>query len=191
MYPHHLHHHHHRPFPDICRVPPQMQLVEIILLRDELIHDIEANINQLERKATVPSASPEGSSPLLPNGASDNYLISRHIDTAVNSAVSRCQAYLLLPSPYVHRISTDHAHQWEEKSLYLALPPDWPPHCIDPLRDAVHNYVVYRAMQLFLTFANEKAAATADAMASDSYDDINVQISARRNPLSCGFSPFG
>ncbi len=182
MYPHHLHH--RRPIPDIRRVPPQMQLVEVIFLYDELIHDIEANINNIERKGTA-------SSPLLPNGAKSDYLIARHIDTAINQAVSRCQAYLLLPSPYVHRISTDHAHQWEEKSLYLALPPDWPPHCIDPLRDAVHNYVVYRTIQLYLAFTDPQAAATADAMASDSYDDINVQISAHRNPLSCGFSHFG
>ena len=167
-----------------------MQLVEVIFLYDELIHDIEANINNIERKATVPAGSPAGQ-PLLPNGAKSDYLIARHIDTAINQAVSRCQAYLLLPSPYVHRISTDHAHQWEEKSLYLALPPDWPPHCIDPLRDAVHNYIVYRTMQLYLAFTDPQAAATADAMATDCYDDINVQINTRRSPLSCGYSPFG
>lgn len=189
MYPHHLHNH-HRPHPDIRPVPPKAQLVEVIFLRSELLHDIDANIHNLENTAAaVSAASPAGT--ILPSGAADNYLLARYIDTAINQAVSRCQAYLILPSPYVHRISTDHAHQWEEKSLYLALPPDWPPHCIDPLRDAVHNYVVYRAMQFFLTFADEKAAATADAMASDAYDDINVQISARRNPLSCGYSPFG
>lgn len=168
-------------------LPAGSQLADIILLRSELLHDIDEGIQQIEkgRTATAPAASA-----LLPTGASDNYLLARHIDTAVNQAVARCRAYLLVPSPYVHRFSTDHVEQWEEKSILLAMPHTWASHNIEPLRDAIHNYIVYRAMSLFLTFSDEKAAGMADIMASNSYDDIAVLLSARTKPLTCGFTPL-
>ena len=74
--------------------------------------------------------------------------------------MARCQAYLMLPSPYAHRVSADHAYGWEEKSIYLAMPSGWPPHCLEPLRDAVHNFIVYRALQLFLKYLTEKIGET-------------------------------
>lgn len=192
-YPHHLHTANRDPrYTDglpasLPPLPPQKQLVEVILLRSELLHDIEAQIHQLQkaRAATVPAASAAGSqSDILPTGGADNYLLSRYIDTAVNQAVSRCSAYLLLPSPYAHRVSTDHAHQWEEKSIILALPHNWPPHCLEPLRDAVHNFIVFRALQLFFAFSDERAALAADNLALNHYDDINVQLNARLGPTN-------
>ncbi len=191
MYPHYLHHTPRPACPVASGLPAGSQLAEVILLRSELIHDIEAGIHQIERSrtATTPGASAAGND-ILPNGASDNYLLARHIDTAVNQAVSRCQAYLLVPSPYVHRFSTNHTTGWEEKSILLAMPATWANHCIEPLRDAIHNYIVYRAMQLFLAFSDEKAAGIADAMAAEYYNNISVQLSARTKPLSCGFTPL-
>lgn len=187
MYPHHLHHQ-NRPFPVGCdlvaAIPPTTQRVEIILLKPELLHDIEAATAHLEkvRQANAPAGSQAVC--YLPDGASGSYLLSRHIDTAVNQAVARCQAYLMLPSPYAHRVSTDHAYGWEEKSIYLAMPSGWPPHCMEPLRDAVHNFIVYRALQLFLSFSDEKAAALSESMALTAYDDINAQLSARHGPTN-------
>ena len=163
-----------------------MQPVEVILLRTELIHDIEAVIHQLERKS-----KDTASAALLPAGASADYLLSRHIDTAVNQALASCQAYLAMPSPFAHRIATDHAMQWEEKSILLAMPLSWPLHHLDPLRDAIHSFIVYRALQLFLAFSDEKAAAVCDERASDFCADIAVHLSARSHPLQCAMSPFG
>ena len=185
MYPRHLHNNRHIP-DNVAAIPHESkQLVEVILLHGELMHDIEATIHQLEknRKAEEP--------PLIDGEAADNYLLLRHIDTAVNQTVARCQAYLLLPSPYVHRISTDHVGRWEEKSIFLALPVDWPPHLVDPLRDAIHNYIVYRATQLFLVMADEKAAEKADYMASLYHGDINAHLNSRYGPTPIGPTPFG
>lgn len=185
MYPRHLHNGRHIP-DEIAAIPfAPKQLVEVILLHEELVHDIEAVIHQLEknRKEEEPT--------LLDGNAADNYLLLRHIDTSVNQAVARCQAYLLIPSPFVHRISTDHVGRWKEKSIFLALPMDWPPHLIEPLRDAIHNYIVYRATQLFLVMTDEKAAEKADYMASLYHGDINAHLNERFGPRVIGPTPFG
>lgn len=178
MYPHHLH---QAPRPQcpclLCEIGGQ--LVEVILLKTELLHDIEAVIHQIEK------ASRQGNSAaldLLPNDAASDALLLRHLDTAVNQTVSRCQAYMLLPTAFAHRITTNHTYGWEEKSIYLGMPPKWPPFCIDPLRDAIHNFIVYRTLQLFLAFTDEKAAAKCDAQALSYYDEINAQLNARQGP---------
>lgn len=115
MYPHHLHK--DRVFPDeACRqLAKDKQIIEIILLKEELIRDVEADVQRIERMRKMDV------SPLVGNDA-DSYDISRDIDNALGDVVSRCAAYLLLPSPFAHRISTNHAMGWEEKSIYLALP---------------------------------------------------------------------
>ena len=149
------------------------QIVEIILLKEELMHDIEAGLHSLEKNR--PADAPA----LLDADGKDDYLLLRHIDTAVNQVVSRCQAYLLLPSPFVHRVSTDHVHGWEEKSICLALPHNWPPHCVDPLRDAAHNYIVERAQQLFMMKVDQKLAESIDFTASLYWNDINAELNTR------------
>ena len=184
-YPHHLHQQPHDRLAglpsliDITAVRRQnQQLVEVILLKSELLHDIEAVTHQIEKQRP-----PEAPS-ILPTGGADNYLLCRYIDTAVNQVVSRCQAYLLLPSPYAHRISTDHVSGWEEKSIYLALPHRWPPHCIEPLRDAIHNYIVERAVQLFTKLTDDKVSQICDQQAQSFYDDINVALNTRLGPTN-------
>lgn len=178
MYPHRFHN--TRSLPEVVAVklplPDRKQLIEVILLKPELQHDIEDIINDVQN-----SFRPDGK-PLLP---SDNsYMLSRHMDTAINQAVKRCQAYLLLPSPFVHRISTNHTGDWEEKSIFLALPHNWPPHCIDPLRDSIHNFVVQRTCQLFLSLKEPKAAETCNQMADSYYDDINATLNDRLGPTN-------
>lgn len=176
-YPHSLHTS-ERSLPDGVTLNPRhgKQLVEVIFLKQEIMHDIEASIRQIEK------SRPKDAPALLAAGGTDDYLLCRYIDTAINQAVSRCQAYLLLPSPYVQRISTDHVSGWEEKDIFLALPHNWPPHCINPLRDAVHSFIVMRAMQLFLSFADEKAAAVCDAQAYSFWNDINTALNTRLGP---------
>ena len=183
-YPSHCHNKRHIP-DEIFAIPHQdKQLIEIILLKPELLHDIEAVIKQVQqqRDASVPANTP-APAPLLSTDAADNYMIQRHIDTAVNQAVSRCSAYLLLPSPFVHRISTNHAHGWEEKSIFLAMPMQWPPHCIDALRDSIHNYVVERVVQLFLLRLEPKAAEISDYQAEQFWNAINASLSSRLGPI--------
>ena len=129
--------------------------------------------------------------PILPKGAAEDYLLLRHLDTAVNQAVSRCQAYLLLPSPFVRRISTNHTYGWEEKSVFLVFPYNWPPHCIDALRDSIHNFIVERTLQLYLLRVDPKAAELCDATATTCYNEINALLNTRlgamhARPTFCG-----
>lgn len=178
MYPHRFHN--TRSLPEVIAgklpLPERKQLIEIILLKPELLHDIEDQLSDVQN-----TFRPDGKA-LLP--ADGSYMLNRHIDTAVNQAVSRCQAYLLLPSPFVQRISTNHAHEWEEKSIFLALPHNWPPHTVGSLRDAIHNYIVMRACQLFLSLKEPKASEACDTLAESFYDDINRHLSARLGPIN-------
>lgn len=183
-YPSHCHNRRHFPR-EVIAVPHQeKQVIEIILLKPELFHDIEAVIRQVQqqRDASVPAGSP-APAPLLSTDAADNYLLQRYLDTAVNQAVSRCQAYLLLPSPFVHRISVNHAHGWEEKSIFLGMPMQWTPHCVDALRDSIHNFIVERTLQLFLQRQDPKAAEISAFQAEQCWNDINASLSARMGPI--------
>lgn len=177
MYPHRFHN--TRSLSEVVAsklpLPDKKQVIEIILLKPELQHDIGDAISDVQN-----AFRPEGKD-LLPSGQS--YMLDRHIDTAVNQTVSRCQAYLLLPSPFVHRISTNHAHGWEEKSIYLALPHNWPPHCVDALRDAVHYFIVQRTCQLFLVLKEPKAAEVCDSQATLHYNEINALLNSRLGPM--------
>lgn len=185
-YPAHLHT--DRPLPPVVDAVPHQgkQLIEIILLKDELLHDIQSDIVRVEksRKLEVP---------VLTNEDADGYDLNRKIDNYVNKAVSRMQAYLLLPSPFVHRISTNHTRLWEETSIYLALPHNWAPHCIDPLRDAVHNYIVksveYELMAVVLP--NDPYTAICNNDADRAYNDINALINTRLGPTRIHPTPFG
>lgn len=178
MYPHRFHN--TRSLPEVVAgrlpLPERKQLVEIILFSPELLHDIEDCIKDVQD-----SFRPEGKA-LLPNDRS--YMLARHIDTAVNQTVSRCQAYLLLPSPFVRRISNNHTHEWEEKDIFLALPYNWPPHCVDTLRDAVHYFIVQRACQLFLALKEPKAAEVCDIQAMQHYNEINALLNDRIGPMN-------
>lgn len=197
-YPHHIHMepHDRLNLPDLFDITAVQrqgkQLVEVILLKDELLHDIEASAKQLDdaRQSTVQGSS-AALPPILPKGAAENYLLLRHLDTAVNQAVSRCQAYLLLPSPFVRRISTNHTHGWEEKSIFLAFPNNWPPHCVDALRDSIHNFIVERTLQRYLLRVDPKAAESCDLQALGFYDEINALLNTRLGamhlrPTFCG-----
>ena len=172
-YPTHLHN--GRCFPDEVIACPRQgkQVVEIIILKSEIIHDIEAGIRQIEKQRGAEQPQ------LLAEDGADNYLLCRYIDHALNKAVARCQAYLLLPSPFVRRISTDHTREWEEKNIFLAMPMNWPPHCIDALRDDVHSFIVHCAMQLFLAYADIKASEQCGIMTQSCWDDMNAQLNAR------------
>lgn len=173
MYPHHLHT--NRCLPDEVLAKPHQakQIIEVIMLKEELMFDINAELHQIEN-----TRKPEESK-LLTNEQMDNHLLARHIDAALNKVVERCQAYLLIPSPYVHRISNNHTHDWSEKSIFLAMPINWPLHCMDALRDACHDYIVQYAQALFLAKIAPDTAAISQNMAEHRYSEINALLSHR------------
>lgn len=201
-YPHHLHEGApYRPCP-VCRnfvaTNRKVQLIEIILLKEEIYHDIDAETHQLQKMRTaanVTAGSPAGPYDTLPLSTDNNnrYLIDRYIDRYVSQAVTRLTAYLALPSPFAHRVANNHAKEWEEKSIYVALPHDWPPHHIEPLRDAVHQLIVKGVEYQLLAVALPKDTYTAlcREMMEEADADITVHVNARYTPQTCGYSPFG
>lgn len=187
MYPRHLHY--NRSFPDeVCRRLRQgKQYVEIILMKDEIIHDIDADTLNLEKSRKLeetPVATDERRM----------YEACRQIDRAVDKLVRECSAYLLLPSPFVHRISNNHTKDWEEKSLYLAMPHNWPPHLIDSLRDAAHNHIVRFAEAELLTpilTPTDSYVQYCALAAQDSLNEVQSIISDRYGPIDMTGTPFG
>ena len=167
--------------------PAGNQLLEIILLKPELTHDIHSDIIRLERMRKLQDT------PILSSDDSDNYIITRHIDRAVNQALSRMQAYLATPSPFVRRISTNHAHEWEEKNIFLSLPHNWPTHLIDNLRDAVHTYIVKSVEYniLLVALSEDSYTALCQLEADKAYNEINSIINTRLGTLRIHPTPFG
>lgn len=189
-YPHHLHQGHlHRPLPVCCdfvATHKSVQLVEIILLKEELYHDIDAETLQVQKMRKLQDMP-------LATDDTNRYLVDRYIDKYVRKAVSKLTAYLGIPSPFVHRIANDHTKEWLEKSILLALPLSWPPHRLDPLCDAVHSLVVKGTEYELLAVALPDDAYTmlCREQMEDAENEIAVQVNARLTPLSCGYHPFG
>lgn len=187
MYPHESHY--NRPFPDaVCqRLRQGKQYVEIIILKDEIIHDIDTDTLNLEKSRKLeetPVATDERRM----------YEACRHIDRALNAIVRKCSAYLLLPSPFVHRISTNHTKGWEEQSIYLALPHNWPPHLIDSLRDQAHDYIVkYAESQLLVPILSpdDSYVRYCAVAAEEDLNDLNAGINARLGADTITPTPFG
>lgn len=186
MYPHQLHNNRHIPDEVCCRLGKSKQLVEIILLKSEILQEVEADVQRIERMRKIEAT------PTISND-SDYYDIARDIDNAVGEVVQRCTAYLLLPSPFVHRISTNHIHDWEEKSIYLALPHNWPPHDIEPLRNAIHGYIVKSVVLELLSMAipDDRYLPILAEKKERDYNKVNAIISARLGKTDLIQTPFG
>ena len=187
MYPHQLHH--NRPYPDaVCQMLRQgKQYIEIILLKDEIIHDIDADTLNLEKSRKLEETP-------IATDEKRMYEACRQIDRAVNAVVRKCAAYLLLPSPFVHRISTNHSKGWEEKSIYLALPHNWPPHLIDSVRDEAHNHIVKFAESQLLVSLLSPSDSYIQYLATDaedSLDRLNAAINERLGRDIITPTPFG
>lgn len=194
-YPHHLHE--GTPYRDcpVCRniiaTRRPVQLIEIILMKEEFYHDIDAETYQVQKMRTSEKGSPASALPLSTDSTS-RYLLDRYIDKYVSQAVSRLSAYLAIPSPFAHRVVNNHASQWEEKSIYVDLPHDWPPHHIDPLRDAVHQLIVKGVEYQLLAVAlpNDPYTALCREMMEDADTDITVHVNARYTQQRCGYTPL-
>lgn len=194
-YPHHLHEgRQYRDCP-VCRniiaTRKPVQLIEIILLKEEFYHDIDAETYQVQKMRTSEKGSPASTLPLSTDSTS-RYLLDRYIDKYVSQAVSRLTAYLALPSPFAHRIANNHTKEWVEKSIYVALPHDWPPHHIEPLRDAVHQLIVKGVEYQLLAVAlpNDPYTALCREMMEDADTDITVHVNARYTQQRCGYTPL-
>lgn len=194
-YPHHLHEGKpYRPCPvccDIVAAKKPAQLIEIILLKEEFYHDIDAETRQVQKMRTAAGGFPDGKIPLATDDT-NRYLIDRYIDRYVSQAVSRLTAYLAIPSPFAHRVANNHTKDWLEKSIYVALPHDWSLHHIEPLRDAVHQLIVkgveYQLMAVALP--NDPYTAMCREMMEDADTDITVHVNARCSQLRCGYTPL-
>lgn len=186
MYPHHIHKERLIPS-DICNlIQKDKQVIEIVLLKEELLRDVEADVHRIQRMRHMEET------PII-NNDGDYYDIARDIDEALGKVVKQCCAYMLLPSPFAHRISTNHAGDWEEKSIYLGLPYNWPPTAIDSLRNAIHEYIVKSVEFELLTMSmpDDRYLPTLERKKDDQYNQINALLNERLGITPLIQTPFG
>lgn len=170
---------------DIVAAMKDVQLIEVIVLKDELYHDIDAETLQVQRMRKMTDLP-------LSTDDSGRYLVDRYIDKYVNRAVGKLTAYLAIPSPFVQRIANDHTKAWQEKSILVALPKTWTPHRLWPLCDAVHQLVVKGTEFELLAVAlpNDSYTLLCKDMVEEAENEIAVQVNARYTPLKCGYTPL-
>lgn len=161
--------------------------VEIIILKEEVLHHVKADINQLERVRKMEDM------PILTGSDSDNYIVNRFLDQAVSAIVARMQAYVVAPNSYAHRIANDHTRDWQERSIVLQLPQTWPPSCMEPLKNAVHDYVVSSTVFNVASKAlpNDPALAIVNEQAKAAYNEVNALINTRLGGVHIHPGPFG
>ena len=171
------------------------QLVEIILLKDEIYHDIDAETHKIQEARNQAAAnSSKGEAVPVTTIATDDrsrYLMDRIIDKYVSVAVRRLSAYLVLPSAFAHRIVNNHTKSWQEKSILISLPQRWPPHLLEPLRDAVHTLIVKGTEKEWLSTAlspNDAYVMLCQQEADDADADITSDVNARYGPTSSTFA---
>lgn len=150
-------------------------MIEIIIIKQELLHDIETEIHGIERHRHLQET------PIITN-EDNRYSACRDIDTALNKVIKRCQAYHVPNN--AHHIAANHTKDWHERSIFLAIP-DWPHGNLDALRDAVHNYIVKSVVFSMLSVAlpGDAYLPIVSQQRDDAYDDINVLINARNHRI--------
>ncbi|UKK52161.1 hypothetical protein L6472_06155 [Prevotella sp. E13-17] len=161
---------------EILAIPHDQKLViEIILLKNEIEHDIHSEVARVERSRKLTDT------PILTNDDADKYTIDRSIDDAISTVVGRCQAYMLMPSPFVHRTITNHVYEWQEKSIYLAFPYNFPPGCVESLRMAIHRFIVKSVVFELLTSAlpNDPYTQICSNSIIATDNEINALLNAR------------
>lgn len=160
--------------------------INIILLKQEIIRDIQSDIGRLERTRKMET-------PILTEDESDMYDLCRSIDDALGDAIDNMQAYLKFPSQLAHTISTNHTEDWDEKSIWLSLPDNWPAHLTDSLQKSVHRYIVRKTELYLLTtvIPEDPFTVMASRFADTHYNAITSLLSARIGPIKIQPTIFG
>jgi hypothetical protein len=161
--------------------------VEIILLKNEIIHAVQSDIQRFERTRKMQDA------PVLLDNEADRYTMCGYIDEAVNEAVRIMQAYLMVPSSFSHRVTNNHTDDWDEISIRLAMPINWPPHLLDSLKNAVHKFVVRKAEYSLLSVnvPEDPFTIMCERFADTHYNEIESIISDRIGPIHTSPMPLG
>lgn len=162
------------------------QVIEVIILKEEVIHSIQSNIHRFERTRGLQT-------PVLLDNEADRYNLCQLIDAALTEAVEAMQAYLMLPSPFAHRIANNHTDDWKEKGIRLAMPLNWPAHLLEPLKNAIHKFLARKTESELLSesYPNDPFTVRCEALAETHYNEINSIISDRIGPIHIHPSPFG
>ncbi len=192
-YPHHLHPADGSVRRCVTAAPPGrqgFQLIEIIILKDEIYHDIDMETHRIQETMNQKAEAKGNAGTSISTVATDDtsrYMMDRYIDRYVSKAVHCLTAYLALPSPFAHRIANNHTKSWQEKSILVSLPQRWPPHMIEPLRDAVHELIVKGSEKELLATTlgpNDPYVTLCNEEAEDAYNDITVNVNTRYGTMS-------
>lgn len=168
-----------------CQLAAVNTLYEVVILKDEIYHDIDSDTHALQRfrKALdVPLATDE-------NG---RYQLDRYIDLAVNQVAKRLTAYIATEHP--HATVNNHTFPWEEHTFHLVMPSSWPPETLDGLKDSIHRYIVRSVEAEVLSVALLPTDPIVQQYRQDAADadaEIVKDINRRTVALRVTFAPFG
>lgn len=151
--------------------------VHIYIVKDQLLYDIDA------QSLIVARARRNGNNVDQHNVSTDEAdqfrpMFERWIDKYFSLAMNRMQAYVKTEP----RIAmTNNLKQWTEKDITLSMPDYWNEKAFEPLKSAIHDYIVngvlYEFFTLNLTAKDPVTVSKHDEM-QNSYADIKNHISA-------------
>ena len=145
-------------------------IIEIILFKQELLHDINAALTRIERTRHLDDIT------LTTEG--DDYSFDRQIESALADVIKRTAAYQCIPSQHAQRIQSNHTYDWQEKTILLNMPHEWLPANISPLRTACHNYIVHAVLydQLSAMLPGDPYTLQLLEQKTRYYSDINAAL---------------
>lgn len=161
--------------------------VEVILFKEEIINDIRRDITRVERARNLQD------NPILTDDDADRYELCGSIDEALGLAVDNMQAYLAHPSQFAHLIANNHTDDWEERSIQLSMPANWPLNLLDSLKKSVHRYIVkYTEAELMGTaLPGDPYTGICMRSAATHYNEITSTLSARIGGIKIHPTIFG
>lgn len=167
-----------------CRQNPAPIPYDIIIIKQELYHDIDDDTRQLQvirKLIEVPVSTDER----------HRYIIDRYIERAINHVQTRLAAYLATDRP--HHIANNHVKKWTERHIFLAMPAAWPPENLDHLKDVIHTYIVRiteaEVLSLFIG-SNDPLVQQYRMDAQDAENEVVSIANRRLGPLHAQLSPF-
>ena len=128
----------------------------IYISKDNLFYDIDAATLIVARARRDGNNTDKQDIPSDENGLRP--IFERWIDKYTNLAINRMQAYVK-PEPRTSMMNN--LNQWEEKDIFLMMPDNWDESTFEPLKDAVHNYIVNGVLyEYFVLNLTEKDPVT-------------------------------
>lgn len=148
----------------------------IYISKDNLFFDIDAQTLIVARARRDGNNTDKQDIPSDENGMRP--IFERWIDKYINLAIGRMQAFV---KPELRTSAMNNIKQWEERDIFLMMPDNWDEKAFEPLKEAVHNYIVsgvlYEYFSLNLTAKDPVTLSKKEEM-DLAYEEIKAGVCA-------------